>query len=41
MLRENTSGESEGEEEGDGDDSDGEYEKSPPLFAIAKGGVAT
>jgi hypothetical protein len=37
-LREKTSGESEGEEEGDGDDSDGEYERSPPLFAVAKAG---
>jgi hypothetical protein len=38
-LRENTSGESEGEEEGNGDDSDGEYERSLPLFAVAKVGV--
>jgi hypothetical protein len=27
-----------GEEEGDGDDSDGEYQRSPPLFAVAKAG---
>jgi hypothetical protein len=37
-LRENTSGESEGEEEGDGDDSDGGYERSPPLLMAAKAG---
>ncbi len=37
-LRENTSGESEGEEEGDGDDSAGEYERSPQLFVVAKVG---
>ncbi len=37
-LRENTSGENEEEEEGDGDDCDGEYQRSPPLFAVAKVG---
>jgi hypothetical protein len=37
-LRENTSGESEEEEEGDRDDSDGDYQRSPPLFAEAKAG---
>jgi hypothetical protein len=37
-LRVNTSGESEEEDEGDGDDSDGEYQQSPPLFAVAKAG---
>jgi hypothetical protein len=37
-LRENTSGESEGEDEGERDDSDGEYERSPPLFVVAKVG---
>jgi hypothetical protein len=37
-LTENMSGESEGEEEGDRDDSDGGYEKSPLLFAVAKAG---
>jgi hypothetical protein len=37
-LRKNTSGKSKGEEEGDGDDSDGEYERIPPLFAVAKRG---
>jgi hypothetical protein len=37
-LRENMSGESEGEDEGEGDDSDGEYERSPPLLAVAKAG---
>jgi hypothetical protein len=35
-LRENLSAESEGEDEGEGNDSDGEYERSPPLFAGAK-----
>ncbi len=30
------SAESEGEDDGEGDTSDGENERSPPLFAIAK-----
>ncbi len=37
-LRENKSGENEEEEEGDGDGSDGDYQRSPPLFAVAKAG---
>ncbi len=34
------SDESEGEQEEDGEDSDGENERSPPLFAEQKWGVA-
>jgi hypothetical protein len=37
-LRENTSGGSEEEEEGDGNDFDGDYQRSPPLFGVAKVG---
>jgi hypothetical protein len=37
-LGENLSAESEGEEEVGGEDSDGENERSPPLFAGAKAG---
>jgi hypothetical protein len=37
-LRENLSAESEGADEGEGDDSDGENERSPPLFVVAKVG---
>jgi hypothetical protein len=32
------SAECEGVNEGEGDDSDGENERSPPLFAVAKAG---
>jgi hypothetical protein len=32
------SAESEGEDEAEGDDSDGENERSPPLFTVAKVG---
>jgi hypothetical protein len=39
-LGENLSDESEGEEGEEGEDSDGENEKSPPLFAEEKRGVA-
>ncbi len=37
-LRENSSAESEGEGEGERDNSDGENDRSPPLFAGAKAG---
>jgi hypothetical protein len=37
-LRENLSAESEGEDKEDGDNSDGENERSPPLFVGAKAG---
>jgi hypothetical protein len=37
-LRENLPDESEGEQEEEGGDSDGENERSPPLFAGAKAG---
>jgi hypothetical protein len=38
-LRENLSDESEGGQEEEGEDSDGENERSPPLFAGAKVGI--
>ncbi len=38
MLRENTSGESDEEEEQYGDDTDGDYQRSPPLFAVTRVG---
>ena len=38
-LGENLSAESEGEQEEEGKDSDGENERSPPLFAGAKAGI--
>ncbi len=38
-LGENLSDESEGEQDEEGEDSDGENEKSPPLFAGAKVGI--
>ncbi len=37
-LRENTSGESEEDEEGHGVDFDGDYQRKPPLFVVAKVG---
>ncbi len=37
-LQENTLCESEEEQEGNGDGSDGDYQKSPPFFAVAKAG---
>ncbi len=37
-LRENLSAESKGEKEEEGEDSDGENERSPPLFVVAKAG---
>jgi hypothetical protein len=37
-LRENLSDESEGKQEEEGEDSDGENERSPPLFVGAKAG---
>jgi hypothetical protein len=39
-LGENLSAESEGEQEVEGEDSDGENERSPPLFAGAKAGFS-
>jgi hypothetical protein len=38
-LRENLSNESEGEQEEEEEASDGENERSPPLFAGAKAGI--
>ena len=38
-LGENSSDESEGEQEEAGEDSDGENERSPPLFGGAKAGI--
>ncbi len=38
-LGENLSDESEGKQEEEGEDSDGENERSPPLFAGAKAGI--
>ncbi len=39
-LGENLSDESQGEQEEEGEDSDGENERSPPLFAGAKAGIS-